>query len=132
MSPSGLASPLSAPRLSAKILVKGNGLEGKIEILKGKVGEVKVDEKVDIIVSEPLGFLLVHERMLESYVIARDRFLKVSGGGKAGEKRWEERRDERILHSSKLTTLSALVRPPLALARRSYVPNHRGHNPRPL
>jgi histone-arginine methyltransferase CARM1 len=34
---------------------------------------------VDIIISEPLGFLLVHERMLESFVVARDRFLKPSG-----------------------------------------------------
>jgi histone-arginine methyltransferase CARM1 len=34
---------------------------------------------VDIIVSEPLGFLLVHERMLESYVAARNRFLKPHG-----------------------------------------------------
>lgn len=31
------------------------------------------------IVSEPIGFLLVHERMLESYVVARDRFLKPNG-----------------------------------------------------
>ncbi len=36
-------------------------------------------EKVDIIISEPIGFLLVHERMLESYVVARDRFLKPNG-----------------------------------------------------
>lgn len=64
---------------SARMLVKGNGMEGQIEILKGKVEEVEVGEKVDIIVSEPLGFLLVHERMLESYVIARDRFLKPGG-----------------------------------------------------
>jgi histone-arginine methyltransferase CARM1 len=38
-----------------------------------------VPEKVDIIISEPIGFLLVHERMLESYVVARDRFLKPNG-----------------------------------------------------
>ena len=35
--------------------------------------------QVDIIISEPLGFLLVHERMLESYVVARERFLKPRG-----------------------------------------------------
>lgn len=34
---------------------------------------------MDIIISEPLGFLLVHERMLESFVVARDRFLKPGG-----------------------------------------------------
>ena len=32
-----------------------------------------------MIVSEPMGFLLVHERMLESYIAARDRFLKPGG-----------------------------------------------------
>lgn len=43
---------------------------------KGKIEEISLPEKVDIIVSEPIGFLLVHERMLESYITARDRFLK--------------------------------------------------------
>ena len=40
------------------------------------VENVVLREKVDVIVSEPIGFLLIHERMLESYVVARDRFLK--------------------------------------------------------
>ena len=40
---------------------------------------MNVPEKVDIIISEPMGFVLVHERMLESYVAARDRFLKPGG-----------------------------------------------------
>lgn len=35
--------------------------------------------QVDVIISEPIGFLLVHERMLESYIVARDRFLKPGG-----------------------------------------------------
>ena len=37
----------------------------RITVLKGKVEEVDVPEKVDVIISEPMGFLLVHERMLE-------------------------------------------------------------------
>lgn len=36
-------------------------------------------EKVDVIVSEPLGILLVNERMLESYLFARNHFLKPEG-----------------------------------------------------
>ncbi|GMI39244.1 hypothetical protein TrCOL_g10206 [Triparma columacea] len=64
---------------SARKLVEGNGMVDQISILKGKVEEVTVPEKVDIIVSEPLGFLLVHERMLESYIVARERFLKPGG-----------------------------------------------------
>jgi hypothetical protein len=40
---------------------------------------MELPERVDIIVSEPIGFLLVHERMLETYLVARDRFLKPGG-----------------------------------------------------
>lgn len=36
-------------------------------------------ENVDVIISEPLGNVLFNERMLESYIIARDRFLKKNG-----------------------------------------------------
>jgi histone-arginine methyltransferase CARM1 len=36
-------------------------------------------EKVDVIVSEPLGILLVNERMLESFLFARNHFLKIEG-----------------------------------------------------
>lgn len=35
--------------------------------------------QADIIISEPMGFMLIHERMLESYIIARKRFLKPGG-----------------------------------------------------
>jgi histone-arginine methyltransferase CARM1 len=48
-------------------------------IINGRVQQVELPEKVDIIISEPIGFLLVHERMLEVYVIARNRFLKPGG-----------------------------------------------------
>jgi histone-arginine methyltransferase CARM1 len=34
---------------------------------------------VDTIISEPIGVLLVHERMLESYIHARDYYLKPGG-----------------------------------------------------
>lgn len=47
--------------------------------LQGKIEVIELPEKVDVIISEPIGFLLVHERMLESYVVARERFLKPDG-----------------------------------------------------
>jgi type I protein arginine methyltransferase len=65
--------------LIAKKLADANGYGNRIVIIKGKIEEVELPEKVDIIVSEPIGFLLVHERMLESFVVARDRFLKPGG-----------------------------------------------------
>jgi histone-arginine methyltransferase CARM1 len=35
--------------------------------------------QVDVLVSEPMGTLLVNERMLETYLYARDKFLKPGG-----------------------------------------------------
>lgn len=52
---------------------------GRILVVKGRVEDVSLPEQVDIIVSEPLGFFLVHERMLEALVRARDRFLRPGG-----------------------------------------------------
>jgi type I protein arginine methyltransferase len=43
------------------------------------VEEVELPEKADMIISEPMGFLLVHERMLESFISGRDRFLRPGG-----------------------------------------------------
>lgn len=51
----------------------------RIVVVKGKVEDVTLPERVDVIISEPLGFLLVHERMLEALVTARERFLKPGG-----------------------------------------------------
>lgn len=64
----------------ARKLIAGNPfLADRITVIKGKVEEVELPEKADILISEPMGTLLVNERMLESYVIARDRFLVPSG-----------------------------------------------------
>ncbi|KAF2310963.1 hypothetical protein GH714_018795 [Hevea brasiliensis] len=61
-------------------LIAGNpSLGERITVIKGKVKEVELPEKADILISEPMGTLLVNERMLESYVIARDQFLLPSG-----------------------------------------------------
>ncbi len=35
--------------------------------------------QVDVLVSEPMGTLLVNERMIESFIYARDRHLKPDG-----------------------------------------------------
>jgi len=60
----------------AEKLIKANKLDHIIEVIKGKLERIDLPEKVDIVISEPMGFLLVHERMLESYVIGRERFMK--------------------------------------------------------
>ena len=63
----------------AEQLASANGYGDVVKVLRGKIEEVDIPEKVDVIISEPIGFLLVHERMLESYVTARDKFLKPGG-----------------------------------------------------
>ncbi|KAG4182723.1 hypothetical protein ERO13_A09G062500v2 [Gossypium hirsutum] len=64
----------------ARKLITGNPTLGqRITVIKGKVEEAELPEKADILISEPMGTLLVNERMLESYIIARDRFLVPNG-----------------------------------------------------
>lgn len=57
-----------------------NGFGDKITCLKGKVEEVKLPvDKVDIIVSEWMGYCLLYEAMLDSVIWARDKYLKPDG-----------------------------------------------------
>ncbi|CEG69062.1 hypothetical protein RMATCC62417_05206 [Rhizopus microsporus] len=77
----------SAMASKMKKLVSAASEEGKNEFLKDKVEVVnaKIETpdlpipKVDTIISEPIGVLLFHERMLESYIYARDHYLKPGG-----------------------------------------------------
>ncbi|XP_072928456.1 histone-arginine methyltransferase CARM1 isoform X1 [Hemitrygon akajei] len=62
----------------AEILVKSNNLSERVMVLEGKIEEIAIPEKVDIIISEPMGYLLFHERMLESYLHAK-KWLKPNG-----------------------------------------------------
>ena len=50
-----------------------------VEVVQSKVEELALDAQVDLLVSEPMGTLLVNERMLETYLYARNRFLKKGG-----------------------------------------------------
>ena len=63
----------------AEKLAAANGLGGVVKVLNQRVEEVSLDAKVDVLISEPLGIALVNERMLESYIAARDAHLKPGG-----------------------------------------------------
>lgn len=64
----------------AEKLVKTNPVLGsRIKVIKGKVEEITLPEKVDVLVSEPMGTLLVNERMLETYIYARKHHLRPGG-----------------------------------------------------
>ncbi|KAM7386108.1 hypothetical protein PAMA_008969 [Pampus argenteus] len=62
----------------AELLVNSNRLGERVVVIPGKVEEVTLPEQVDIIISEPMGYMLFNERMLESYLHAK-KFLKPSG-----------------------------------------------------
>lgn len=57
-----------------------NGFADKITCLRGKIEEVTLPvDKVDIIVSEWMGYCLLYEAMLDSVLWARDKYLIPDG-----------------------------------------------------
>lgn len=64
----------------AKEIVKQNGLSDKITIIKSKVEEAVLPvDKVDIIISEWMGYFLLYESMLDTVLFARDKWLVKDG-----------------------------------------------------
>lgn len=66
----------------AREIVKANGFADKITLIRGKMEEISLPEgidKVDIIVSEWMGYCLLYETMLPSVIYARDRYLRKGG-----------------------------------------------------
>lgn len=63
----------------ARRLVAANGLDKIVTVIQGTIETVELPEKVDIIISEWMGYLLLRETMLDSVLMARDRFLKPGG-----------------------------------------------------
>jgi len=62
------------------MIVKNNGWSKKVTIIRGKIEEIELPvEKVDIIVSEWMGYFLFYESMLDTVINARDKWL-VKGG----------------------------------------------------
>ncbi|GBP67428.1 Histone-arginine methyltransferase CARMER [Eumeta japonica] len=62
----------------AQGLVRANGLDDRIAVIAGKIEEIELPEAVDVIISEPMGYMLYNERMLETYLHAK-KWLKPSG-----------------------------------------------------
>ncbi|CAH0059663.1 unnamed protein product [Clonostachys solani] len=64
----------------AREIVKVNGLSDKITLIQGKMEEVELPfPKVDIIISEWMGYFLLYESMLDTVLYARDRYLEKGG-----------------------------------------------------
>eukprot|EP00854_Cymbomonas_tetramitiformis_P021164 gene21164-25421_t len=73
------AAEASSMAVDAAAIVRANGLEGVVKILRGPIEELDLPEKVDVLISEWMGFYLLHESMFPSVLFARDRWLKPGG-----------------------------------------------------
>lgn len=63
-----------------RAIIFENKLDGVITCVKGKIEEISLPvDKVDIIVSEWMGYCLLFEAMLDSVLYARDKYLKPDG-----------------------------------------------------
>ena len=62
----------------AEQLVRANKVDHVINVISGKIEEIELPEKVDMIISEPMGYMLLNERMLETYLHAK-KWLKPDG-----------------------------------------------------
>lgn len=64
----------------AKKIVHINGLSDKITLIQGKMEEIELPyPQVDIIISEWMGYFLLYESMLDTVLVARDKYLKPDG-----------------------------------------------------
>uniref|UniRef100_A0A7N2KXT3 Uncharacterized protein n=1 Tax=Quercus lobata TaxID=97700 RepID=A0A7N2KXT3_QUELO len=64
----------------AKEIVEANGFSNVITVLKGKIEEIDLPvAKVDIIISEWMGYFLLFENMLNTVLHARDKWLVEDG-----------------------------------------------------
>jgi len=80
-----LVYAVEASNVATKValdLIEDNGLTNVVKVIQSRVEEFVLPaeaDKVDIIVSEWMGFYLLHEGMLDSVLLARDKFLKEGG-----------------------------------------------------
>ncbi|GIX85712.1 hypothetical protein CEXT_105391 [Caerostris extrusa] len=61
----------------AETLVYHNKLSGQVVVVPGKIEEINLPEMVDVIISEPMGYMLFNERMLETYLHAKKWLVKM-------------------------------------------------------
>jgi len=64
----------------AREIVKVNGMADRITLIQGKMEEIDMPfPKVDIIISEWMGYFLLYESMLDTVLYARDKYLAGDG-----------------------------------------------------
>ncbi|KAI5123903.1 hypothetical protein M0805_005719 [Coniferiporia weirii] len=64
----------------AQKIIEANGFKDTITLVKGKLEESELPiQQFDIIISEWMGYFLLYESMLDTVLLARDKFLKPDG-----------------------------------------------------
>lgn len=64
----------------AREIVKVNHMDDRITLIQGKMEEIQLPvDKVDIIISEWMGYFLLYESMLDTVLYARDKYLAPGG-----------------------------------------------------
>lgn len=64
----------------AQQVIDLNGFSDRITLFRGKLEDVELPyKKVDIIISEWMGYFLLYESMLDTVLVARDMYLKEGG-----------------------------------------------------
>jgi hypothetical protein len=86
----------------AEKIFKAN--DANVTLLRGRAADVSVPERVDVLVSEWMGFFLFHETMFEDVVHMRDRVLAENG----------------VMLPSQVRLFAALVENPVLLEARGY------------
>ena len=63
----------------ARKMVEQNGVSDIVEVIQSSVEDLELPCKVDIIVSEWMGYFLLRESMLDSVIRARNKWMKPEG-----------------------------------------------------
>ncbi|KAJ7217773.1 S-adenosyl-L-methionine-dependent methyltransferase, partial [Mycena pura] len=64
----------------AQKIIEANGFKDTITLVKGKLEEAELPfQEFDIIISEWMGYFLLYESMLDTVLLARDKYLKQGG-----------------------------------------------------
>ncbi|KAG1890112.1 protein arginine N-methyltransferase [Suillus subluteus] len=64
----------------AQKIIEANGFKDTITLVKGKLEEAELPiDQFDIIISEWMGYFLLYESMLDTVLLARDKYLKPDG-----------------------------------------------------
>lgn len=79
-----IAIDASAVAERAERNIRENGFDGTIKVFRGKVEDLKkrlisYEGKIDVIISEWMGYFLLYESMLPSVLHARDLYMKPGG-----------------------------------------------------